>query len=155
MTKAELFSIKCKINQALQILNASYIITDAIHVAQRIFDSTIHSYQQQLITILKKLRLFFNKYPFNSVKFWNCPSNGKWSVYKSVDKNMKKFNLSPLFSYKTSWDFSKKNEYDSIIRNWQMIFQVSCYDLKSLEWDRRTTLVLSNTRELNRDLFTN
>ena len=25
-----------------------------------------------------------------------------------------------------------------------------CYDLKSLEWDRRTTLVLSNTRELDR-----
>ena len=31
----------------------------------------------------------------------------------------------------------------------------SCYDLKSLEWDRRTTLVLSNTRKLNRDIFTN
>ena len=26
-----------------------------------------------------------------------------------------------------------------------------CYKLKSLEWDKRTTLVLSNTRELNRD----
>ena len=25
--------------------------------------------------------------------------------------------------------------------------------LKSLEWDNKTTLVLSNTRELNRELF--
>ena len=25
-----------------------------------------------------------------------------------------------------------------------------CYDLKSLEWDSKTTLVLSNTRELDR-----
>ena len=25
-----------------------------------------------------------------------------------------------------------------------------CYELKSLEWDKRTTLVLSNTRELDR-----
>ena len=25
-----------------------------------------------------------------------------------------------------------------------------CYDLKSLEWDNKTTLVLSNTRELDR-----
>ena len=25
-----------------------------------------------------------------------------------------------------------------------------CYDLKSLEWDKRTTLVLSNTRELDK-----
>jgi len=29
-----------------------------------------------------------------------------------------------------------------------------CYELKSLEWDIRTTLVLSNTRELDRDPFT-
>ena len=29
-----------------------------------------------------------------------------------------------------------------------------CYELKSLEWDRRSTLVLSDTRELDRDPFT-
>jgi len=28
-----------------------------------------------------------------------------------------------------------------------------CYNLRSLESDDRTTLVLSNTRELNRELF--
>ena len=33
--------------------------------------------------------------------------------------------------------------------------QIDCYDLKSLEWDRRTTLILSNTRKLDRDLLTN
>ena len=32
--------------------------------------------------------------------------------------------------------------------------EVSCYRLKSLELDNRTTLILSNTRELNRDFFT-
>ena len=32
--------------------------------------------------------------------------------------------------------------------------EVKCYNLKSLESDNRTTLVLSNTRELDRDLFT-
>jgi len=30
-----------------------------------------------------------------------------------------------------------------------------CYELRSLGLDNRTTLVLSNTRELDRDLFTN
>ena len=30
----------------------------------------------------------------------------------------------------------------------------TCYELKPLKSDNRTTLVLSNTRELNRDLFT-
>ena len=32
-------------------------------------------------------------------------------------------------------------------------YEVECYDLKSLEWDSKTTLVLSNTRELDRELF--
>ena len=30
---------------------------------------------------------------------------------------------------------------------------ISCYDLKSLELGKRTTLVLSNTRKLDRELF--
>ena len=28
--------------------------------------------------------------------------------------------------------------------------RLQCYDLKSLEWDNKTTFVLSNTRELDR-----
>ena len=31
--------------------------------------------------------------------------------------------------------------------------EAECYKLKSLELDKRTTLVLSNTRELDRELF--
>ena len=30
-----------------------------------------------------------------------------------------------------------------------------CYELRSFGLDKRTTLVLSNTRELDRNLFTN
>ena len=39
------------------------------------------------------------------------------------------------------------------LRNKKKLFFSSlflCYDLKSLEWDQRTTLVLSNIRELDR-----
>jgi len=32
------------------------------------------------------------------------------------------------------------------------VIKHDCYELKSLEWDKRTTLVLSNTRELDREL---
>ena len=39
-------------------------------------------------------------------------------------------------------------------RTGSLKLQVSCYDLKSLGLDKRTTLVLSNIRELNRDSFT-
>jgi len=47
MTKAKLFAIRCGINQTIQVTNSSYIIiiTNAIHSAQYIFDSSIHSYQ--------------------------------------------------------------------------------------------------------------
>ena len=34
-----------------------------------------------------------------------------------------------------------------------MSYIQGCYELKSLELDNRTTLVLSNTRELDRELF--
>ena len=46
-TEAELFSIRCGINQTIQIPSTSHIIiiTDALHVIQRIFDLTIHLYQ--------------------------------------------------------------------------------------------------------------
>ena len=46
LTEIELFAIKCGINQAVQIPEASYIIviTNAIHSVKRIFNSTIHPY---------------------------------------------------------------------------------------------------------------
>ena len=45
-TEAKLFAIRCGINQALQILEATYIIVvmNAIYAAEHIFDFTIHSY---------------------------------------------------------------------------------------------------------------
>jgi len=101
-TKAELFAIRCGINQAIQIsdINHITIITDAIHVAHCIFNLLVHSYQLQAIAILKVLRKFFNKNSSNSIEFWNCPSNDNWSLHSTVDKEMKKFNLTPLFPYK-------------------------------------------------------
>jgi len=44
MTEAELFAIKCRISQVIQFSDISHIIivTNSIHAAQRIFDSTIH-----------------------------------------------------------------------------------------------------------------
>ena len=130
MTEAELFAIRYRINQAVQIPRASYIIviTDSIHLAKCIFDSLTHSYQIQSIAIAQDLRVFFNKNTQNSINFWECPSNAKWSHHMSVDKESKKFNLTPILLCKTSWDYSKKEECNNIIRNWQMTFQAS--DLK-------------------------
>jgi len=45
-TKAELFAIKCGINQAVQILNVIHIIIiiNSIHLVQHIFDLTVYPY---------------------------------------------------------------------------------------------------------------
>ena len=46
-TEAELFAIRCDINQATCMMNISHIIviTNSISVAQKIFNSSVHSYQ--------------------------------------------------------------------------------------------------------------
>jgi len=79
------------------------------------------------------------------VEFWDCPSDTKeLSVYsrertlyrvytRELNRelctgfvyDMKKFNLIPLSPSKVSWDFSKKEECNNIIKNWQMTFQTS------------------------------
>ena len=46
-TKAELFAIRCNLNQATQLTNIEQIIvvTDSIHVAKKIFNSSVYPYQ--------------------------------------------------------------------------------------------------------------
>jgi len=41
------------------------------------------------------------------------------------------------------------------VQNTSNIHKAACYDLRSLEWDKRTnSCIRVNTRELNRELFT-
>jgi len=97
--------------------NISYIIviTDAIHIVEKIFDPSMHLYQQQLIVIFKELRVFFNKHVDNIIEFWNC-SNDEWHLYTVVNKETEKFNLVFLYLSKSLWDFSKKEECNDIIK---------------------------------------
>jgi len=78
-TEAELFAIRCSINQSLSVNNISKIvvITDSIHMVKKVFDLSVHSYQTQLITILSDLRNFFNRCETNSIEFWECLSHLK------------------------------------------------------------------------------
>ena len=126
-TEAELFTIRCGINQAMHIDNISKIIivTDSIHVVKRIFDHSVHSFQVQLAAVLSDLCYFFNCHVNNSIKFWEYPSHLKWHLHNEVDKETKMFKLLPLYPCKNSWDFSKKCESDDILNIWKMMFQAS------------------------------
>jgi len=107
-TGAELFTIRCGLNQAIWLSNIEpiIVITDSIHVAKNIFDSLIHLYQVQTLAISKEIREFFERNHHNSIDFWDCPSQDRWSLHNIVDKKTKKFNLSLLHLCKSSWNFS-------------------------------------------------
>ena len=102
--EAELFTIRCGINQATYINNIFKIIviTDSIHVVKRIFDPSVHPFQVQSAAILSDLRYFFNCHANNSIEFWKCPSHLKWHLHNEVNKETKTFHPLPLFPCKNS-----------------------------------------------------
>ena len=75
-TKAELFAIRCNINQATNSASISKIIvvTDLIHIARKIFDLSSHSFQSHTAIILKELQTFFLYHQENLIEFWEYPS---------------------------------------------------------------------------------
>jgi len=97
-TEAELFAIRCGINQATHIDNISKIIvvTDSIHAVKRIFDLSVHPFQVQSAAVLSVLCYFFNCHANNTIKFWECPSHLKWYLHNEVDKETKMFIISLL-----------------------------------------------------------
>ena len=114
---------------------------DFIHTIKRIFDSSLHPYQLHLSAISCQLREFFKKDNNNSIEFWNCPSHCKWSLHNIIDKETKKFDLTPIFPCKSSWDFSRKNECNNILNSWKMSFQAlddkGCHFLELLDDDSK------------------
>jgi len=75
-TKAELFAIRCSINQASNKENVSKIIviTNSIHVAKKIFDSSLHPFQVHAVAILSDFCQFFTNNQNNLIEFWEYPS---------------------------------------------------------------------------------
>ena len=126
-TEAELFAIRCGINQSLRFNNISKIIviTDSIHIVKKIFDLSVYPYQIQSVAILSDLCNFFNNHENNSIKFWEYSSHLKQYLHNKVDKETKTFNLMPLLLCKNSWEFSKKSESNDIVNIWKIMFQAS------------------------------
>ena len=102
-TEAELFAIRCSINQAINTLEISKIVViiDSIHTTKRIFNLSLHPFQIYSVSILNELRKFFLLSSNNSIKFWECPSYCNWSLHKSVDRKTKQFYQTLLLSCKS------------------------------------------------------
>ena len=125
--EAELFAIKCGINQACsnEVISKIIVIIDSIHTARKIFDSSSHTFQCHSSAILSELRCFFTSNSNNSIEFWECPSCLKWGFHHDIDKDSKSFNPLSTYPCKISWDFYKKTDSDNIINQWKMTFQAS------------------------------
>jgi len=69
--EAELFTIRCGINQACIKENMSKVIvvTNSIHTAKKIFNSKSHPFQFHTVAILSELQGFFNSSHDNSIEF--------------------------------------------------------------------------------------
>ena len=126
-TKAELFAIRCSINQACSIDSVSKIIvvTDSIHATKKIFNSESHPYQLHSAAILSELQRYFNSNLNNSIEFWECPSRLKWRLHLNVDKDSESFHPIPSYPSKISWDYYKKIDRNDTINLWKMTFQAS------------------------------
>ena len=124
---AELFAIRCGINQACSKANISkvMVIMDSIHAAKKIFNSKSHPFQSHTAVILSKLQGFFNSNHDNSIEFWECPSHLKWRFHHDVNKDSKSFHPMPAYPCRISWDYCKKTDSDNIISQWKMTFQAS------------------------------
>ena len=103
-TEAELFTIRCSINQATNSTSISKIIviTNLIHTVRKIFDLSSHPFQSHAAFILKELQTFFSCHQKNSIEFWKCPSHCNWSLHKVVNNKTKSFNPILLFPCKLS-----------------------------------------------------
>jgi len=117
-SEAELFTIRCGINQVCSLNNISKIvvITDSIHVVKKIFDPSSHPFQIHSAVILNNLRNFFIANDSNSIEFWECLSKLKWGLHHKVDKDSKSFVVTSSFPSKTSWEFYKKSDSDELIK---------------------------------------
>ena len=113
-TEAKLFVIRYEIDQATKLhdILKIVIIIEAILAMKQIFDTSIHLYQIYSIAISKSFRQFFNR---NLILFWNCFDSIKWSPHILVENELKCIKINPILPSRTLWEFSRKEECNSII----------------------------------------
>jgi len=67
-----------------------------------------------------------------------------WPFYSIVDKKIKRFNFTLLFSYKSFWNFDKKSGCNNILKTWKMTFQA--FDAKGRQF---LNLLYNNLHPIN------
>jgi len=91
--KAELFVIQYGINHTIQLCDIAHIIiiTNAILAAKQIFDTSIQFHSETILVTSSSLYIYW------------------------LTKILK---VNPIFPSKSSWEFSRKEESNSIVHKW-------------------------------------
>ena len=108
--KVRLFAIQCGINQVIANHNVKniIIITNSLHIARRIFDSSTYLYQIHSAAISTELREFFSKDSQNHIKFGIDLVNSIRHFISWSKRKPKTWSLS-YYSYANSFRTSAKN----------------------------------------------
>ena len=66
--------------------------------------------------ISKDLKYFFKINLNNVIAFWDYPDSIKWSPHLLLDTESKHIKIDLIFLSKISWEFSRKEECDAIVK---------------------------------------
>ena len=104
---------KLSLSQTLSMLQKRYLIQQ----------STYSKYTQLLF--LRNSGNVSSPIVTTQLPFGNALADAIGLYSNSIDRDIKQFRQTLLFSYKLSWDFSMKSKCNDIIQNWKMTFQAS------------------------------
>jgi len=101
------------------------IITNAISAVSKILESQINPLQRIILSIADKLKSFLGKNSRNIIYFWQYPKKAEWPRHKLIDDQVKVPSNRPICPSRNSYLFSKKKEYNDILKEWQILFSIS------------------------------
>jgi len=126
--EAELMAICIGPISAMENNNTQNIIvlTNSISAVSKVLEFHVNSLQNSVIPLTSRIKTFLEKDRRNAIHFWYCSSKAEWPRHKLVNDQVKAAIDAPTLPSRNSFLFSKKKEYDDILKEWQTTFLTSC-----------------------------
>ena len=91
-------------------------------VARRAVDTSVHSGQAHLLSVVCALREFFTQHPDTSIDFWDCPSKAQWSLHHLVHEDVTNTRIAAGRYPATSLDALCSKSTTSCLDTWRSSF---------------------------------
>ena len=121
--QCELFAIRLGVFKATSMdIECIILITDSLDSARRSVDLSVHSRQAHSLAVCSALWSFFCSGSSHRVKFWDCSSNAKWSLYQMVHNNVTNTRVAARLHPATSLDAFHSKSVLSCLDVWRTAF---------------------------------